>query len=252
MVFESILNPIFLPLFTLPSAISIAIISVLLSFIVTIVYKYTTDQKMMKELKDHMKEMQKKIKEHRSDPKKAMELQKQAMESNMKYMVHSFKPTLITFIPIIILFGYLNSVMAYYPIMPGQEFSTTAAFAKGTIGRVTLTVPQGFEMNGNATQPIKENQASWQLKAPAGTFYLKYEYNGQVQQKQVIITGQRQYAPVLEAYKNSPIVSVRLNNQAIHPFGGLSIFGWMPGWLGTYIIFSIAASMVFRKFLNVY
>ena len=36
------------------------------------------------------------------------------------------------------------------------------------------------------------------------------------------------------------------------PFGDFSLFGWKPGWLGTYIILSIILSFVIRKLLKVH
>src|SRR4030043_2257506 len=115
----------------IPSFWAILIISFAITLIITLVYKFTTDQKKMKKLKEEMKGYQKKIKEvSKSNPKKAMEIQQQAMKQNMEYMKHSFKSTLYTFIPIIIIFGWLNAHMAYYPLEPNQPFTITAYFAE--------------------------------------------------------------------------------------------------------------------------
>ncbi|MBI4447344.1 DUF106 domain-containing protein [Candidatus Woesearchaeota archaeon] len=84
------------------------IISFILTLIVTLAYKFFTDQKLMKELKEEMKALQKEVKELKDHPEKMMEAQKKAMEKNMKYLMHSMKPTLITFIPIILIFGWLR------------------------------------------------------------------------------------------------------------------------------------------------
>lgn len=88
---------------------SMILITLILALIITIVYKYTTNQKLMKELKDEMKAFQAKIKENRENPQKMMSLQKEMMEKNMSYMKHSMRPTLITFIPLIIFYGWLKS-----------------------------------------------------------------------------------------------------------------------------------------------
>ena len=128
MVFESILNPIFSPLLNLPTLLAVIILSFLISLIITVVYKFTTDQNLMKQLKEEMKEFQKEIKELRKEPEKAMQVQKRSMQTNMKYMMHSMRSTLFSIIPIIIIFNWMNANFAYDPVLPGQDFTTSVYF----------------------------------------------------------------------------------------------------------------------------
>jgi uncharacterized membrane protein (DUF106 family) len=252
MAFQSILNPVFSPLLSLPILLSIAIISVLMSLIITFMYKWLTDQKLMKDLKAEMKAFQKQIKELKSDPQKAMAVQKRAMETNMKYMMHSMKPTLFTFIPIILIFGWLNANLAFEPIPPGTPFITTSIFQKGATGTATVTVPEQLKVLGNATQPIVQGAATWTLMGEEGEYFIEYQYAEENQRKRVIITSGKGYAKVEERIRNSAFKSLRINNAKIKPFGSLVIFGWQPGWLATYIIFSIISSMGLRRALKIY
>ena len=107
--FNMIMDPVLRPLLYLSPFWGILIISFLVSLIISVIYKYVTDQNLMKQLKAEMKEFQKEMKELRQHPEKMMEVQKKAMETNMKYMTQSFKPTLFTFIPIIIIFSWLSA-----------------------------------------------------------------------------------------------------------------------------------------------
>ena len=125
-------------IFQLPPLVTIAIISLVISLIIVLVYKFLTNQREMKDMKDKLKDYQKQMKELRNDPKRLMEVQKEAMQLNMKYMKHSLKPTLITFLPIILIFGWLSAHLAYLPIESGQEFTTTIAFDKGTTGVIEM------------------------------------------------------------------------------------------------------------------
>ncbi|MDP3918425.1 MAG: EMC3/TMCO1 family protein [Nanoarchaeota archaeon] len=109
MSFTSMLNPILGPIMSIPSPYNLILISFLITGAITLVYKFMTDQTLMKELKAEMKSMQKEMKEFKNDPDKMIGLQKQVMEKNLKYMMQSLKPTIITFIPIIIIFGWLRT-----------------------------------------------------------------------------------------------------------------------------------------------
>lgn len=107
-MFDSFFNLTFGPIMNLPAPLNLFIVSLILTVIITLAYKYLTDQKKMKELKDEMKDMQKQMKEMKDKPDKVMSMQKEAMKKNMEYMKHSMKPTLFTFLPIIIIFGWLR------------------------------------------------------------------------------------------------------------------------------------------------
>lgn len=249
----SLLDPIFMPLLKLSVLWAVFIISLIVSLIIIVVYKYTTNQDLMKQLKEEMKAFQKEVKELKAHPEKAMQVQKEAMKVNMKYMGHSMRSTLYTFIPIILIFGWMNANIAFEPIYPDQEFSVTAFFEKGTGGNIELIAPDGVEFLGNSTQEIKDNEASWTLKGEEGNYAdenaLQFDFEGQTRYKDLIITKEQRYAKTKEKIKNSKLKIVQIDNK---PMKILNLFGWRIGWLGTYIIFSLIFSMLLRKIFKVY
>jgi uncharacterized membrane protein (DUF106 family) len=109
MTITSFLDPVFKPIMDfIPGPWNLILFSLTLSVAMTLAYKYITNQKMMKELKDEMKIYQNEMKEYKDNPEKMLNLQKKVMEKNMKYMMESFKPTLITMIPVLIIFMWLR------------------------------------------------------------------------------------------------------------------------------------------------
>jgi hypothetical protein len=252
-MFESLLNPVFSPLLKMHPALAIAIISFVISLIITIVYKYMTDQTMMKDLKHRQKEMQKKMKELKNQPEKLMKIQKEAMAVNMNYMKQSFRPTIITFLPIIIIFGWLNANMAYEPIQPGQDFTATLTFNPGFTGNVSIMVPDGVEVIGGKTQEIKDSIAQFMLKGEIGNYLLVFGYNENHYDKELTITKERRYATVRKTFKKEPVREIVLGNEKLIAvnISGLDEGGWSKGrfgWLATYIIFSIAFSLGLNKY----
>ncbi len=107
-MFDNFFNGIFGFLISWNPLVAIIIISFLMTLLITLAYKFLTNQVLMKSLKEEIKGFQKEMKENKDNPQKVMEIQKQALEKNMKYMMHSFKPTLFTFIPLIIIFTWLR------------------------------------------------------------------------------------------------------------------------------------------------
>ena len=107
---DSFFNSIFGSLISWNCEYALILISFIITLIITLIYKYTTNQKMLKETKEELKEMQKELKGLKDNPPKMMEKQKQLMEKNMKMMIHGFKPMLFTFLPIIVMFSWLKNV----------------------------------------------------------------------------------------------------------------------------------------------
>lgn len=249
MVLESILNPVFGPLLRLEPIYFILIMSFLISLLITLVYKWMTNQVLMKELKDKLKEHQQKMKEHKSDTKKMLELQKSAMDLNMKYMMHSLKPTLVTFLPIIIIFGWLSNTIAYEPLLPRQQFNTTLQFSEGISGSVHVDVPQGVRVIGNTTKTIDAGTSAFIFKGEAGDYLFIFTVDDKSFEKEVSITTAQKYAPIAKTFRNEPVKTITLSNQKLIV---LNLFGWKLGWLGTYIISSIIFSIGLRKLMKLH
>ena len=206
----------------------------------------------MKSLKDDIKKHQDEMKTHKNNPKKVMEIQKKAMEKNFRYMGQSMKPMLITFLPIILVFAWLNQAVAYEPLMPGQDFTITASFDKYA-GNATLSSIEGLTIK-DSTQNVVNGTASWIANGKAGEYLLSMNVGGRaVDAGKVIVTDQKKYALVLQKINDNNLKTIVLPNKPTKPFGwGFNIFGYRPGWLMTYIIFSIAFSMGLRKVMKVY
>jgi uncharacterized membrane protein (DUF106 family) len=182
-------------------------------------------------------------------------------------MSHSMRPTLYTFIPMLLVFGWLNTAFAFNPIMPGQQFTVDAYFDKTATGNVTLVPGANFEIMGQADQAVAE-KISWILiSKEAGDYNITFIRNGKEYTKEVLITKERKYAPVMQEYRKKGLFfssaeengfnKVVIGNQPIIIFEDVPVLGQLPwvktwGWLGGYILFSFAFSMILRKLLKVY
>ncbi len=238
-------------IFNLHPLLSIAIIAFSVTLFTSLVYRFVTDQKVMKTLKGELKDLQKMMKEHRDKPEKLMRIQKEAMEKNMQYMRHSMKPMLFTMLPLILMFGWLNSHIAYEPIMPGQSFEVWVEMHRDAEGFVELEVYPAhpdFEFETGAEQEIVDGEARWRLSGPPGEYELRYHHDGETATQDLLITENPKYS--------SPTVSgsgsfrqLNIDNERVAPLSFLGL-GW--SWIWSYILLSIGFSMVIRKLLKVH
>jgi len=251
-MFESVVDPIFSPLLNLKPIYTIGIIALAASLIISLVYKALTDQHLLKAMKEETKKLQKEMKELKDDPQKMMAVQKKMMEKSMQQMKHSLKPTLVTFLPVIMIFGWLQANLAYYPIEPNQEFTTSIDFKDAVSGDVEIDiVPDSLDLLSDKIQEIEDNHVYWRLKGPAGEYSLKYTYKEETYFKDLLITRDNEYENPVNKISDNYVKQISIDNEPIRPLS-FSIFGWKPGWLGTYILFSLIFSLTVRKLLRVH
>ena len=126
--FGNLFSPILNPLLSLDPISILLIVSFGVAIIFTLVYKFATDQKMIKAIREEMKTLQKEMKKFRDKPETFAEMQKTVMQKNMLVFKQTMKANLITMIPILIIFGWLSTALAYEPIIPGDVFTGDVEF----------------------------------------------------------------------------------------------------------------------------
>lgn len=267
-IIDPVLNAIFAPLLKIPSFFGIMVVSLLVTFIITIIYKYTTDQELLKSVKDKQKKLQEEMKKNRDNPKKLMKLQREAMSSSMEMMRESFKSMLYTFIPILILFGWIATHFAFAPISVNEQFNMTVILEKDLKNNIKINTPEGLKLLSNNNIEFNEKKAEFTLQAEKeGIYNVTFIYNNITYDKRVVVgpldsnlkDKKMKHSPIDYIYGSNEgyipsgdIYYITIQYDKIQPFGKLSIFGWEPKWLGTYIIFSLVFSILLRKVMNVY
>ena len=95
---------------------SIAVFSVVVTLISTLVQKHFTDQEHLKSLKKRQKEIQAEIKKAK-EPSVMQELNAEMLQLTGVMFKKSMKPMFVTIIPFLILFSWLRSI--YVPVLSG-------------------------------------------------------------------------------------------------------------------------------------
>ncbi len=253
---DPVLNPVIMPLLKYSPALAILLLSFGITLIVTVIYKYTTNQEKLRELKERTKKLQEELKKLKEKPKLMMKKQKELMELNMEYSRHSMKSTLYTFIPLLFIFGWMNAHLAYYAIAENQEFNVLME-----MDTTPLTAPE-VKLPANITLvDVKKagNDVLFTFKGKAGDYRnnpIIFEYKNQTCSVPLIISKHKDdfvyVKGIVQCKRNPYIKRIKVMHEPVRPFGNLSIFGWHPGWLGTYLVSSIVFSMLLRKIMKVY
>ncbi len=273
-----LLDPILSPFLNLGPFWTVLSIAFILALVITLVYKWVTDQELMKTLKGDIKGMQKEMKKFRKDPEKMMAMQKKAMEKNMKYMLHSLKPTLVTFIPIILIIGWLFSNMAYDPVSPGEKFDVYVFLKNRNISSAEIKVPEGVTLLSGRTADVSlikageelffrnpyltksryggfldEDEdihyAGWKLEGEDGRHTLEFTVGGQPYFKDVLVSENRYIDPIKEVENSNVVRGIAVDQKDLTV---IKIMGLEIGWFWSYVLFSLIFSLLLRKILKVH
>ena len=223
--------------------------SILMSLMITVIYKYTTNQKEMKHIKDEMKRLQKEMKSAQGDQKKMLKLNSEIMKHNSQYMMKSLRSSLFTLFPALLIFMFLSGHIAFSPITPGDDFNLTVRHNNGVDPSLTeLELPSGFELLEKTTM---ENFARFKLRADSpGEYVIGVINEEQQENKDIIITEEREYAKAEERY-DGKFHSARIEYKSL-TIVTLPFWPREMNWLWLYIIFAIVTGSISRKVLNVY
>ena len=255
MVMDNLLNTLFGPLLLLPPLFAVLLVSLFISLLSLVITKYTTNQHVMKDLKDQLKAYQAQIKTLKNEPQKAMDVKKKAMDVNMQYMMHNMRATLFTFLPIILIFGWMSGHFSLMPLVTNEEFSMTLTLLQKN-STTTIHVPEGIILTTNETKIANDEKIMYTMKAEKeGEYRIDFTI-GEKNYYHTVIIGQTRTAFVAEkSIKDNILQEIRVNYKPLKiitfPFT-LPLFGEYLGWLGTYIIFVILFSTVLRKWLGVH
>ena len=238
--------------------VAILILSVIVTLLSNIIYKYTTNQKEMKSLKERIEGFRKEIKAAKDNPKKMMKLNQEAMSVNMQYMSKSLKPMLFTFLPIIIIFAWMNAHFLYAELPAGEPlvvkayvndgFSGSLVLSSMTLGTKELTSPITTNEDG-------KNVAAFAVKGAAGAHNFTISYNGDNYNGNTgsVVFGEN--PRVTTFVGKGPIEKqggIVVEYPRVRPLGSFRLGSWYPGWIFVYIVLSIILSMTTRKLMKIY
>jgi uncharacterized membrane protein (DUF106 family) len=215
-------------------------LAAIVTALMNLVYALVTDQNEMRKLKAKMKDLQQEMKANRDNQKKAMQIQKKLLKANGQYSKKSLKPTLYTLIPIFIVFGWMTANLAFAPLMPGDEVQFSVEMQEPA----RLTLAGDILTSSNYTKETIEKQTSWRISADESTNFTVTNQDGELITRELTIGARN---PVSITKHDAPFDESNIEYPKATPFGDFEIFGYKPGWLMTYIIFSIVLSIFIRK-----
>jgi len=203
--------------------IIVFLISIVLSFVLSLIYKVFTNQEKAKEMKEKMDELKKKINEAQKNKnqKDMTKYQNEMLQMSSEQMRMNMKPMIITFAVVIPVFIWL------FPALYGS-----------------INIEMDDSLHGTLKYGNMEKSLSIIQENP-----LVISIDNEEKTKgDVIALGEREFT--IQGYDKGKKMLTLKQIVVNLPFS-MPFYGNKLGWLGWYILVSIPMTTVFRKALGV-
>lgn len=240
-------------------------ISIVIGFLMVIVFRYASDQKAIGRAKDQLKAHLLAVRLFQDQLPVVMRAYGKILRGTVSYLRLAFTPFLIAILPVTFLIVQLDRYFGWMPLQPAQTFLVEARVNDlTTLNQASLQLPPELSSSAPAVHVPQEKEVVWRVVAGrAGDYNVQITAAGQTVSKQVTVApGLARVSPVRlkdnfwermfssgepALADNSPVQSIAIN----YPPREIS-FAWMEwNWIVLFFVVSLIAGFIFKSVLGI-
>ena len=264
---RGIFDALLAPFRSLPPLVGLLVVSVVVSILMLLVFKKTSNQARLESVKRQIHACLFELRLFSDDLPAILRAQGEILKHNLRYLGLSLVPMLVMLVPLVLVIAQLQFHYGYRGLRPSEEFLFKVQLKEGRADArpaAALEVPGGVAV---LTPPVwipSERELAWRLRAErTGDYELKLRLDGQEYAKSAQVSeGVRRRSPV----RLAPGLLNQLLYPAEDPLPGDSpvsaitvgyaeddvpVLGWAVNWLVLFFILSVAFAFALRKRLGV-
>ncbi len=248
--------------------VGMIVISFLTSLLMLAVYRFSSNQAGIKNVKNKIKAHLLELRLYKDDLATTFKAQGSLLKHNFRYIGYAFMPMLVMIVPLILIIIQLEFWFDYRSLHPGEQ-----AILKVKLNDtydpmdldISLEPSPGIVIETLPVRIAEEKEVSWRLKATEnGIHDLIVRANGEAIPKRVAVGGVplAQISPVkvqkgfLDELlypaeppipKDSPLQRIEIS----YPFERMGFFGWHLHWLIPYFALSIILGFALKGFFKI-
>ncbi len=233
-----------------------------------VIFRYTSNQKAIKETKDRIKAHLMEIRIFKDDFGILMSAQKNILLYNAKYMMYALKPMLFMIIPVAIILIQLDGWFGYRPLNIGESAVVSVRVSNqeaGVLPNVTIEADKGLMIETPPLRVSELGEVAWRIRAKElGEHNIIVKASGHAFPKRVIVSdgGLTRISPRVVA---SGFWDVLLNPgerplpehsfvkqiEVYYPERLIRIFKWGTHWIVVFFVLSIFWGFALKGFFRV-
>jgi len=243
----------------------ILICSLITAILFLLIFRYTSNQKVIKETKNRIRAHLLEIRIYKDNFGVLFTAQKRILLNSLKYLKYALKPMLFMIVPVAIILIQLEGWFGYKPLKTGESAIITLKLTEDTnnnLKHIDIKSDKGISVETPPLRLPKEMEINWRVRAnEAGEHNLIFDISGDKSRKSVIVSnGELRRVsrvatsslwgsflnPGEEPLQNSLVKQIEVD----YPSRPILIFGWEFHWLLVFfvltMIFGFALKGLFR------
>jgi len=241
------------------------LLSIVIGFLMVVVFRYTSDQKAIRVAKDHLKAHLLAVQLFQDQLQVVLISYWRIVRSTGNYLRLAFMPVLYVSIPLIFLMVQVDRYLGYSPIAIGQPLLVNARLVdSNALDQASLRLPSGLSLSAPAVHVPAENEIVWRVvPQESGKRDLQIDVGSDSLLKSLeVSTGIRRISPTRlkdnwwertfvsgEAAlpSNSPVQSISIN----YPERTIA-FAWLEwNWIWLFFVLSLIFGFLFKTVLRI-
>lgn len=253
------------PIGWLPPWLSLLLVSIISACGILIVFKYTSNQRAIRRVRDSIKANLLAVRLFNQSPRVTFRAQGALLAAAGHLLLLAIIPVFVMLLPMTLL---ISQLAAWYEMAPLRPKETTVVFAKlrdrsVPLEGVSLTVPDGCTIEVGPLPAPEASAVAWRIQTiPPGYHTLKVQADGQTFTKQLAVGDPLMRVSSLRPARDPADVLLHPCEQPFAADAAVQSIevqyeprkGWATGagrWLITWFLLSMLAAFALRRFFNV-
>lgn len=250
--------------FNLPAAI-VLVVSVIVGYLMVILFGYTSDQKAIKHAKDQLKAHLLAVRLFQDQIGVVVRSYGGIVRGTGRYLVLAFRPLLFVIIPLTLLMIQIDRYLGSKPLSTSQNFLIKVHADNAThLNDLALELPAGLQVTAPPVHAVADNEVIWRVAAEnAGKYDLGVRSGDQTYAKKIVVGAGLERLSSIRLRGNfwermlysaepalpgsSPIDRIEVK----YPARDVSFAGIASNWIVAFFILSLAAGFIFKSALGI-
>jgi len=225
------------------------VMSAVTGFVMLFIFKYTTNQKQMKIVKDRIKMHFIELRLYQDDMGVVWKTQGRILKQNLQYVRLVFIAAIVVIIPVVFILMDMDYRFGHRPLEVGEAAIVKVNLAgRGGLPDVDLIAPEGVVVETPRLRIPVEREVNWRVHGTQpGQFDLGIRVDGQQFTKKLAVGKAFPSLSESSPPKDSMVESIEI----VYPTQQFRFDSWIGHWLTLFCVFSLAVGFGLKGVFNI-
>jgi hypothetical protein len=243
----------------------VCLISLVIGWLMVVVFGYTSNQKAIHVAKEHLKAHLLALRLFQDQIPVVIRSYGRIFLATGRYLQLAFKPLLFVILPLTFMVVQLDRYLGLTPMEAGQPFLVKARVSNPEmLNEASLQLPSGLTTTAPAVHVPAENEVAWRVVAEKdGDYDVKVQVSDQTVAKRVVVaSGLARLSPIRlrgqfwerifvsgepALPQDSPIQAIEVQ----YPARSIAFAGVEWNWIWLFLVLSMIAGFLFKSILGI-